>query len=384
MQSSRPIVKRQCVNTTGGKTPIFNSSLALRDIGGNVACVAASRRRGALGRIDLSEVGFTRGMVCVADEGVDLGRAIVVAEVFEQALDTGDKGLVGCYVVAHSLEVAEAESAMRFFSSQPALIVDAERLVEDAGARFPALVVIRYSDETEAFLSAMLEYDILRDLPDDDVIRPSGWDLCWALQALNEGRELPAADPLPAFDYRGLRRKVMACRAATYEDRDPWMEMEREVLRRLTRDEPEGCEKMLAEVHDLDAALSGSVDFGDTFSVVIPTLIERARQNGPIMEWVASGGREIVVAHGLDAIQAARALKVVRDDPDTFVAKSKLVSRKARETLQSAIVVRDVDLNWMATDFSGRRAAQAYEILRSRVAGLDPAATPVPERATGR
>lgn len=334
--------------------------------------------------MDLSEVGFTRGMVCLADEGVDLEKAILVAEVFEQALDTGDRGFVGCYVIAHSLEVADAEGAMRFFATQPSLIVDAERLVADCGARFPALVVIRYSDETEQYLSAMLEYDILRDLPDDEVIRRSGWELYWAHEALATGRDVPVPDALPNFDYRGLRRKVMACRAMTQEDRDPWMRMERDVLRALTRDEPEGCEKMVAEADDFDAALAGAVDFGDTFSVVIPTLIERSRMDGAFIDWYPSGGREIVVAHGLDAVQAARVLKVVSDDPETFVAKGKLVSKKARETLQRPIAIRDSSLNWMATDFSGRRAAQAYEILRQRVGGQDAAATRVPQRAAGR
>jgi hypothetical protein len=332
----------------------------------------------------LSDNGFTRGSLCAADEGVDLDRCILVAEVFEQALDTEDKGFVGCYVLAHSLELDEVERAMRFFAAQPSLIVDVERLVADAGARFPALVVIRFSDETENYLSAMHEYDILRDLPDNDVLSRAGWDLFWAHDALAAGRDVPPAAPMPQFDYRGLRRKVMACRASTQEDREPWMTAERDVLRAITRDEPEGCEKLVAEADDLDAALTGGIEFGETFSVVIPTLIERQKMNGAFAEWIPAGGREVVVAHGLDAIQAARTLKVVSDDPDLFVAKARLASKKSRETLQKPIVVRDSGLNWMATDFSGRRAPQSYEVLKGRVNGQGDSAARLPQRAAGR
>src|SRR3546814_10002399 len=84
---------------------------------------------------------------------------------------------------------------------------------------------------------------------------------------------------------------------------------EHETLRSLTKNNPEGSESFIATADDMEAALNGDVDVGDRFSIVIPTKVERNEQSGAIPNWIPQTGREIVVAHGLDPLQAARALK---------------------------------------------------------------------------
>src|SRR3546814_1037106 len=83
---------------------------------------------------------------------------------------------------------------------------------------------------------------------------------------------------------------------------------EHETLRSLTKNNPEGSESFIATADDMEAALNGDVDVGDRFSIVIPTKVERNEQSGAIPNWIPQTGREIVVAHGLDQLQAARAL----------------------------------------------------------------------------
>src|SRR3546814_8345653 len=90
------------------------------------------------------------------------------------------------------------------------------------------------------------------------------------------------------------------------------------------------------------AALNGDVDVGDRFSIVIPTKVERNEQSGAIPNWIPQTGREIVVAHGLDPLQAARALKAVSDAPDQFVSKSELHSGlDVREIICTPLAVPD-------------------------------------------
>jgi hypothetical protein len=72
----------------------------------------------------------------------------------------------------------------------------------------------------------------------------------------------------------------------------------------------------------------------------------------------------------LNALQAARALKVVSDDPGAFVSKANLLQGKAeRESLCAPALVPDTGLNWMSTDFSGRRDAAGYAKLQARING---------------
>src|SRR3546814_15282571 len=62
--------------------------------------------------------------------------------------------------------------------------------------------------------------------------------------------------------------------------------------------------------------------------------------------WIPQTGREIVVAHGLDPLQAARALKAVSDAPDQFVSKSELHSGlDVREIICTPLAVPDKALN---------------------------------------
>lgn len=316
----------------------------------------------------MAQGSFTRGIICLAEEGVDLDKSVVVAEVYSKSLRPEDEGFVACYFLAHGLEPADAEKAMNFFAAQPGLLVDADRLVDDAGAEFPALVTIRYTDDTSDLLSTLHEFGILRELPDDEVILRQGWDLFWALDAISRGDEVPLADPLPPFDYRALRRKVFALRNGVQEDRSPWLTEEYKRLRRLTEGSPEGCERFVALADDMEAALSGNVDIDEAYSVVIPTTVERMKAVGAISDWVPQAGREIVVAHGLDAYQAARVLHLVKEEPETFVAMGQLLhGRDGRERLNTPIVVPDKGLNWISSDFSGRRSQAGYDILRQRL-----------------
>lgn len=328
-----------------------------------------------------------RGSVCLADEGINLEKAAVVAEVYSRATKPSDEGFVACYFIAHDLDPEDAMKAMNFFVAQPSLIVDVNRLVADAGAEFPALVTIRYTDETRDLLATVHEYGALRELPDDEVVSREGWSLFWACEALARGEAVPEAAPLLPYDYRDLRRKIYALRAGTYDDRDPWMVEERDRLRNLIAGGPEGGEKFAAQLEDLEAALSGRIEVGETYSVVIPTSVERQRMEGAISVWVPQAGHEIVVAHGLDAIQAARVFRMVSEAPEEYVAKVQLLSgRRGRETLGRPMVVRDTALNWISTDFTGRRSGQGFEKLREGLnAGkVQEGSVAVPSRANVR
>ncbi len=313
---------------------------------------------------------FARGRVCRTDEELNLDRAVVIAEVFSRAVRPSDEGFVACYFLAHDLDEEEARRAMNFFAAQPSLLVDKHRLVEDAAAELPALVTIRYHEDPKNLLATALEYGILRELPDEQTVSQSGWDLFWAYDALKRGEEVPEAEGLPAFDYRALRRKTLALRAAVLDDRDPWLKEEYDRLRKLTEGSPEGCEKFVAMADDIQAALNGEIEIGETYSIVIPTKVERPKEVGAIMDWVPQTGREIVVAHGLNALQAARSLAIVQGNPKEFVSEAQLLSgAKGREELLAPLVIPDMGLNWIATDFSGRRSVKGYERLASLLNG---------------
>ena len=305
---------------------------------------------------------------CTVDGMIDLDRSVVVAEVYSRAVRAEDEGLVACYFLMHSMEADEAERAMNFFSEQPGLLVDTAALVEDSNAEFPALVTIRWTDETKSLLSTVHQYGILRELPSDGVVLKDGFDLFLAFDALSHGKEAPDASPLPAYDYRALRRKVYAARASVVDDRDPWLQQECRQLRRITEGSPEGCETLVARADDMEAALTGTVDVGTGFSVIIPTTIERKRPHGAMVDWVPQAGREIVIAHGLDGIQAARTLAAVRSDREAYVSKAQLLNGgSGRENLGQPFVVRDNALNWISTDLQGRRSNAGYERLRQAV-----------------
>lgn len=318
----------------------------------------------------MSEQNWRLGRVCGVEDQVNPDKSVLVAEVYSKALRADDEGLVGCYFLVQDLEQDEAERAMLFFSNQASLLVDAARLVDDAGAEFPALVTMRYSSSVPEYLVTALEFDFLRMLPGDDVISRQGWDVFCAYDALSQGKTIEGGEDLPPFDYRALRRKVYANRANVQEDRSPWLVDEHADLRELTKHNPEGSESFIAKADDMEAALKFEVEVGNYFSIVIPTKIERNVQTGAIPDWIPQTGREIVVAHGLDPLQAARALKVVTEDPEVFVSKSELrSSADEREILFPPMIVPDAGLNWISTDFSGRRDQLGYERLQALVNG---------------
>lgn len=325
------------------------------------------------------------GEICVAGEGIDLDACCLVAEVYGNAFSPETEAIAGSYFLAHGLSEARAERAMEFFASQPSLIVAVNRIVDDCGSPMPARVVIRYTDQARDYLATVYEFGVLRELPEDGVVSEAGWDLFATFDALSRGVPAAEAQPLPSYDYRSLRRKVVANRAGIDEDRNPWLQGELDRLRELTRDEPEGFEALAARADDIEAVLAGRVTVDEAFSIIIPTAAERQVQKGAIADWVKQAGREIVVAHGLDAVQAARALRLVREDPEAYVSKDRLLKGTGRETLLPPIVIADTSLNWIATDFSGRRATAAYEQLRQRIneVGSQPA-SPTTERGAGR
>src|SRR3546814_20028582 len=117
-----------------------------------------------------------------------LFRSALVAEIYSKAVSPDDGGLVACYFLVQDLDPADAERAMLFFSSQASLLIDTTKLVEDAGAEFPALVTIRYSNSIPAYMATALEWDFLRMLPDEDVISRDGWDIFCAYVALQKER----------------------------------------------------------------------------------------------------------------------------------------------------------------------------------------------------
>src|SRR3546814_20987179 len=105
----------------------------------------------------------------------------------------------------------------------------------------------------------------------------------------------------------------------------------------------------------MEAALNGDVDVGDRFSIVIPRNVERNEQSGAIPNWIPQTGREIVVAHGLDPLQTARALKAVSDAPDQFVTKSELHSAlDFRVLVRPPPAVPDRPLTRISTAVHGR------------------------------
>lgn len=319
------------------------------------------------GAIHLPETTWNAGRVLGPNEVVNLATSILIAEVFSKAVRPDDGDLVGCFVLAHEMDAEVAESAMHFFHEQPALIVDAAMLAAASGAELPASVVIRWTDETQEWLATFADREILKAVP-NGAIRECGWELFCAVEGLKRGAEIEHTAPLPEYDYRRLRRKIFALRAFNVEDRTPWLEEEYARLKELTRGQPEGCEAFIALAEDMRVALDGGVTVADGFSVVIPTKVERGRYDGALFVWERQTGREIVVAHGLDAAQAALTLSVVQADPEAFVSREALLSGAGeRETLGAPFVVPDAGLSWITTDFSGRRNAQAYEALRARI-----------------
>lgn len=309
---------------------------------------------------NVTELSFVRGQPCAV--GVDFNDATagVVAEIYSGSVHANPNALAGAFVLVHDLEPADAEKAMNFFASEPSLLIDAERLVEECGAALPALVTIRSTDLLEVYMSTMYQSGFLMTLPDDDVVNHAGWELFWAYEGIVGGADIPEAPALGDYDARKLRRKVLALRASVQEDRDPWLEAEFDQLRALVASQPDGAEAMIARAEDMEAAIKGDVTLDNTFSIVIPTTIERRVMIGAIHDWRPQPGKEIVVAHGLDALQAARALKLVQDDPAAFVSENKLLKGDGREIVRAPYVKADRRLNWMSTDFSGRRSPAGY------------------------
>lgn len=327
----------------------------------------------------MSGTNWRKGRILTSEDTPDISTSAVLAEVYSQALSSDDGGLVGGYVLVDNLDFETAEKAMYFFCSQVGLLLDKSRLVEDCRAEYPALVVIRCTDDLTGYLATANQYGFLQMLPDSQIVCSQGWDLFCAREAMKNGEKIDDAAELAPFDYRTLRRKVYANRALTQDDRFPWFVDELDVLKDLTSKQPDGSETFVAMSEDMEAALKGDVDFDGSFAIVIPTKVERRVMEGPISEWLPQVGREVVVAHGLDAIQAARALALVEDSPETFVNMSALVSGpNGRETLCAPIVVADTGLSWIGSDLTARRNAVAYERLRM---GLNGPASIEPDQA---
>ena len=314
-----------------------------------------------------------RGQLCIPHEDIALDRASVIAEVYGQTIRAEDENLVACYFLAHDLTPDDAMLAMNFFSENSSLLVDAQTLVDDCGAAAPSTVVIRCSEFTGDLLGWSFKEGVLFELP-DNAINKSGWELFWHQQSLMAQNEIDDMEEFPKFDSRSLRRKVYAIRASIEDDRSPWLQKEMDALKDLTAGEPDGCERFVAMVEDMKYAMDNGYDFENLYSVVIPTSIQRPRAMGALTDWVHQVGREIVVAHGLDAVQVAHCFELVKRDPSRFVDAGQLLSgNKGRENILDPMILPDSRLNWMTTDFEGRRNAREYEKMRSTLnASLHP------------
>jgi hypothetical protein len=316
---------------------------------------------------------------------LDLEASVLVAEVYSRATSAEDGILTAAYIIGDGFTAAEAEKAMNFFAHQPDLIVDSSALVDDAGADFPALVVIRWTDETPSLLMTYNNYGILREIPSNEAVRHDGLDLWFMVDALASGGEVPEAAPLPPYNARELRQKIYAIRASIEEDREPWLRDEVALLRTITDGNPEGCETLVARADDMEAALEGRIDVGQKFSVILSTRIERAVQTGAITDWVAALGKEVVIAHGLDALQAARVHALVKEEPEAYISKGQLVSDKTmRERVRDVFVIRDSAMSWIATDLHGRRNSAAYQRLIQKLSHHDHDQAVVTRQAQGR
>ncbi len=316
----------------------------------------------------MSESQWRRGRVVGTQDTLDLESCALVAEVHSRALRADDGGHVATYVLVDGLDAAAAEDAMNFFSSQVSLLVDPSALVEDCKAEFPALVTVRMTDQYRDYVAQCFDLEFLRPIPAEDVISQDGWDAFCVRQALLRGDDVDEAEDLPEFDERALRRKIYANRAQLKEDRSPWLVDELTQLRKITEGKPEGSEALVEMADDMEAALDGQVLVGDSFSVVIPTKVERAIQDGAIRRYIAQTGREIVVAHGLDAVQAGKVLRLVEQDKERFVdARQLMVTKDSKESLYPAFIVPDSGLNWISTDFCGRRSETGYRHLQAEL-----------------
>ena len=311
----------------------------------------------------------TEAEVCNRGEEVDLDRCVLVAEVYGRTVIPDPDSLSACYFLMHKMDPQEAEEAMAFFAEQPSLIVDSKALADHSKAELPALVAIRWSDDTARFMSSVTYYNIYKEIPNNAVIRKDGFDLFQAIRAVSRGEDLPPCEPLPDYDYRSLRRMVYGLRCAVMDDKDPWFKKELEGLMEVTKGNPEGCETLLARAEDMEAAMRGEVDIGEGFSVVIPTQIERPKAAGAIIDWVSQGGREVVIGFNLSALQAAHLFKAVHDNPEAFVTKEHLLAKDGRETLGRPFVCRDTNVKWMVTDITGRRNGAAYARLQKEMGG---------------
>lgn len=311
----------------------------------------------------------TDAEICAKGGNLNLDKCVLVAEVYGRTVIPDPDSLVSCYFVMHQMDEEEAESAMAFFAEQPSLIVDSKALADHSGAELPALVAIRWSDDTARFYNSVTYYNIYKDIPNNSVIRKDGFDLFQAIQAVSRGEDLPSCDPLPDYDYRALRRMVYALRCGVMDDKDPWFKKELDGLKEVTDGNPEGSETLLARAEDMEAAMRGEVEIGEGFSVVIPTQIERPKSAGAIIDWVSQGGREVVVGFNLSALQAAHLFKAVHENPDQFVSKEHLLSNDGRETLGKPFVCRDSNIKWMVTDITGRRNAKAYAEVQKKMSG---------------
>lgn len=349
---------------------MFEGLIAWKGLATELVLALSPFRDGSslLGIDVLSEKNWRFGRVCGRMDEVNVDQAILVAEVYSRALSTEDGGMIASYILVDGLTEDECVRAVNFFSAHASLLADVSALAEDCGAEYPALVTIRYSDDAAGYLATAQEYDTLSMLPTDDAVKKEGWDIFCAREGLLRGDAVDDGGELADFDYRALRRKIYANRSHVVEDRSPWLIDEYKELREITANRPEGSEAFIAMADDMEAALAGNVDVEGSFSVVVPTKIVRGTRDGNFTDWVPQTGREIVVAHGLDAIQAARVLTIVEKDPAGFVATSALLSGALqKETLCPPFIVPDSGLNWISTDFSGRRSSQGFERLRDEM-----------------
>lgn len=148
------------------------------------------------------------GRICDTDREVDLGACMLVLEVSDHSDPSLDpKGsLAKAFVLVDAMSVADVWDAMLVFHDAPELLVDLSAIDGYYSSR--SIARIFYTDEAGAYLSTMLEYDILQDAIIEGFIRDDAWRL------YSENRL--SSEPL---DHAGIRTRIATALGLPVMDR---------------------------------------------------------------------------------------------------------------------------------------------------------------------
>lgn len=137
------------------------------------------------------------GRLCDTDREVDLGACMLVLEVTDHSDPSSDPdgNLVKAFVLVDAMSVADVWDAMLAFHNAPELLVDLSAIDGYYSSR--SIAHILYTDQASAYLSTMVQYDILQDSILEGFIRQDAW------LAFSENRL--SSEPL---DHAGIRTRI--------------------------------------------------------------------------------------------------------------------------------------------------------------------------------